>query len=223
MDKLYITIASHKSHKNHSLCSFFLHDYCLICSHKNHVKRGHILVSQDMTPSAILLHDCDHPPYRSDLKASGLSAVDHIICLRLFRLHIQLNFLEISGIFLQVKLPNILSDLDELLAILTSCSVVYSLPANWMVIFSFTAAAFFVLVVFLAAALGSAFSGAAFCTAALGAVSFAAVFLVLVFFASAMVISLLFAFCPRSMQISDIPTTQNKIAQLSESVNFLTN
>ena len=60
----------------------------------------------------------------SDIKASGLSAVDHIVRLRLLGLDIQLDFLEISGILLQVKLPNILSNLDELLKLMRKYAII---------------------------------------------------------------------------------------------------
>lgn len=55
---------------------------------------GHIPTLRNMVPSSILLYVSDHP-LRSNVEASCLSAVNHIICLRFLRLHVQLHFLEI--------------------------------------------------------------------------------------------------------------------------------
>ena len=87
-------------------------------------KRGsQIPLARNMIPSSILLYISDHP-LRSDVEASGLRAVDHVICLRLLRFHIKLHLLEIRGIFLQVELPDVLRDLNELLrGVLFACEL----------------------------------------------------------------------------------------------------
>ena len=74
-----------------SLASFHLSHF----SDDGPNKRGsQIPLARNMVPSSILLYVSDHP-LRSNVEASCLSAVNHIICLRFLRFHIKLHFLEI--------------------------------------------------------------------------------------------------------------------------------